>query len=70
LKQGSGRGWEHSEKWEQINSAIAKTDRKIDGAVYKLYGLTEEEIKIVDHQTSSKNLYEELQGSATCLRKL
>jgi len=27
---------------------IAKTDKKIDEEVYKLYGLTEEEIKIVE----------------------
>jgi len=29
-------------------SKIAKTDEKIDAEVYKLYGLTEEEIKIVE----------------------
>lgn len=39
---------EHSEKWERVNSDIAKTDRKIDEEVYKLYGLTEEEIKIIE----------------------
>jgi len=27
---------------------IAKIDKKIDAEVYKLYGLTEEEIKIVE----------------------
>ena len=39
---------EHSEKWESIKSEIEKTDKKIDEEVYKLYGLTEEEIKIVE----------------------
>lgn len=39
---------EHSDKWENIKSEIEKTDKKIDKEVYKLYGLTEEEIKIVE----------------------
>jgi len=29
---------------------IDKTDKKIDEMVYKLYGLTEEDIKIVEQQ--------------------
>ena len=33
---------------EQIQRQIEKTDREIDEIVYKLYGLTEEEIKIVE----------------------
>ena len=32
----------------KISEEIAKTDRKIDGMVYELYGLTEEEIKVVE----------------------
>ncbi len=39
---------ENSDKWHKIKDEIAKTDKKIDGEVYKLYGLTEEEIKIVE----------------------
>ncbi len=39
---------EHSEKWERIKSDIEKTDHKIDAEVYKLYGLTDEEIKVVE----------------------
>ena len=31
-----------------ISEQIAETDRKIDGLVYELYGLTEEEIKVVE----------------------
>ena len=31
-----------------IDGGIATTDRKIDRAVYELYGLTEEEIAIVE----------------------
>jgi type II restriction/modification system DNA methylase subunit YeeA len=39
---------ENSEKWKTIKSEIERTDKKIDQEVYKLYGLTEEEIKIVE----------------------
>ena len=39
---------EHSDKWESVKSEIEKTDKKIDEEVYRLYGLTEEEIKIVE----------------------
>ena len=39
---------EHSEKWERIKSDIEKTDRKIDEEVYRLYELTEGEIKTVE----------------------
>jgi len=38
---------ENSNEWEQLKSEIEKTDKKIDEAVYGLYGLTEEEIKAV-----------------------
>ena len=33
-----------------LNSEIDKTDQEIDRMVYELYGLTEEEIKIVEQQ--------------------
>jgi len=39
---------EHSDKWYGVKSEIEKTDKKIDEEVYKLYGLTEKEIKIVE----------------------
>ena len=39
---------EHSDKWEGVKSEIEKTDKKIDEEVCKLYGLMEEEIKIVE----------------------
>jgi type I restriction-modification system DNA methylase subunit len=39
---------EHSNDWERIKSEIEKTDRKIDEAVYQLYGLTPEEIAVVE----------------------
>jgi hypothetical protein len=32
---------------DQMNPMIEATDRQIDALVYELYGLTEEEIKIV-----------------------
>lgn len=38
----------NSNKWESLKSEIEKTDNKIDEEVYKLYGLTPEEIKIVE----------------------
>lgn len=38
---------ENSDKWNSLKSEIEKTDREIDGEVYKLYGLTDEEIKLV-----------------------
>ena len=38
---------ENSNEWESIKSEIEKTDKKIDEEVYGLYGLTEEEIKII-----------------------
>ncbi|MDP3764568.1 MAG: N-6 DNA methylase [bacterium] len=37
----------NSNEYNKIKSEIEKTDKKIDVEVYKLYGLTEEEIKIV-----------------------
>ncbi len=39
-----------SNEWERLKSDIEKTDKKIDEVVYKLYGLTPEEIKIVEQQ--------------------
>lgn len=38
----------NSNKWDSIKSEIEKTDKKIDEEVYKLYGLTPKEIKIVE----------------------
>jgi len=39
----------NSNKWNSIKTEIEKTDKKIDEVVYKLYGLTPEEIKIVEN---------------------
>jgi len=36
---------------EQIQREIEATDRQIDQLVYQLYGLTDEEIKIVEEAT-------------------
>ena len=38
----------NSNKWNFLKSEIEKTDKKIDEEVYKLYGLTPEEIAIVE----------------------
>lgn len=37
-----------SNQAQQLKSEIEKTDAEIDRLVYELYGLTEEEIKIVE----------------------
>ena len=39
---------EYKMKAQELKSAIDKTDKEIDRMVYELYGLTEEEIKIVE----------------------
>ncbi len=39
---------ENSEKWNSVKAEIEKTDKEIDQKVYELYGLTEDEIKIVE----------------------
>jgi type II restriction/modification system DNA methylase subunit YeeA len=36
------------DRLERIEREIKATDKEIDALVYELYGLTEEEIKIVD----------------------
>ena len=40
----------NSDKWNSVKEEIEKTDKLIDQKVYKLYGLTEEEIKIVENK--------------------
>ena len=37
-------------KKEQIQRQIEKTDREIDNQVYRLYGITDEERKIIEKQ--------------------
>ncbi|MDT0678302.1 hypothetical protein [Autumnicola musiva] len=39
---------ENKKKAVELQQQIEETDRKIDQMVYELYGLTEEEIKIVE----------------------
>jgi len=41
---------EQKEKAAETRAVIENTDREIDQMVYRLYGLTEEEIKIVENQ--------------------
>ncbi len=38
-------------KAETLKAEIDKTDRQIDAMVFELYGLTDEEIKIVEEAT-------------------
>lgn len=40
---------ENSNKWNSIKEEIAKTDKIIDQKVYELYGLREEEIRIIEN---------------------
>lgn len=40
---------EQKQKANEIKSEIEKTDKEIDQMVYQLYGLTEEEIQIVEN---------------------
>lgn len=39
---------ENSNEWERLKSEIQKTDKKIDDEVYKLYGITKEEIESIE----------------------
>ena len=39
---------ENSNEWQKLKEEIEKTDKLIDQKVYELYGLTDEEIKIVE----------------------
>jgi len=39
---------EKSDKWYNLNTEIAKTDKAIDSLVYVLYGITERERKIIE----------------------
>lgn len=50
LNQELNKATKNSDQWHELKQEIEKTDRKIDEEVYKLYGLTEEEIKIVERE--------------------
>ena len=41
--------WRKQKKVLEIKSQIDQTDKEIDRMVYELYGLTEEEIQIVEN---------------------
>ena len=43
---------EQKEKAQTLKAEINKTDQEIDAMVYELYGLTEEEIAIVEEATA------------------
>jgi hypothetical protein len=47
LERASGRGRTPQEQ-EMVKREIESTDREIDQLVYELYGLSEDEIKIVE----------------------
>ncbi|MFH1175268.1 MAG: N-6 DNA methylase [bacterium] len=39
---------QNTDKWHLLKAEIEKLNREIDGAIYKFYGLTTEEIKIIE----------------------
>ena len=39
---------ENTDKWNQLKEKIERLDQKIDREIYKLYGLTNEEIKVIE----------------------
>lgn len=43
-----GKEEEGSNQWAKIGEEIEKTDKQIDAEVYQLYGLSDEEIKVVE----------------------
>lgn len=49
LNQELLKATENSNKWDSLKEEIEKTDKKIDEVVYKLYGLTLEEIAVVEN---------------------
>lgn len=51
LNKKINRAEENSNEWLRLKSEIEKTDKEIDQKVYELYGLTQEEIKIVEENT-------------------
>ena len=46
---------EQQEKAEELKMEIDETDKEIDQMVYELYGLTKEEIEIVEMQLNKVN---------------
>jgi SAM-dependent methyltransferase/predicted RNA-binding Zn-ribbon protein involved in translation (DUF1610 family) len=48
LKKELSATEENSNEWERLKSEVEKTDKKIDTAVYELYGLTADDIKVVE----------------------
>lgn len=49
LADTSQKEIENSNKWKSLKSDIEKVDKKIDEEVYKLYGLTQKEIEMIEH---------------------
>lgn len=45
---------ENTDKWHSLKAEIDKVERQIDGEVYKLYGLSPEDIKIVEGEFEKK----------------
>jgi len=45
-----GEEWESSKEQATLQHPIEATDRQIDALVYELYGLTEEEIGVVERK--------------------
>ncbi|TET77259.1 MAG: hypothetical protein E3J41_07415 [Candidatus Cloacimonadota bacterium] len=48
LKNSQKQAKVHPVRYNRLSNGVKKLERKFDQLVYKLYGLTEEEIKIVE----------------------
>lgn len=51
VQSGEGFYIQHKTKAQALEAAITRLEREIDALVYELYGLTEEEIRIVEGNT-------------------
>ncbi len=45
---------QNTDKWHLLKTEIEKLNREIDEAIYKLYGLTAEEIRIIENEYGRK----------------
>ncbi|MCL0048135.1 hypothetical protein M1N20_01620 [Dehalococcoidia bacterium] len=73
VKEGFLRYKSVIEKAKELDEEITKIDRAIDRLVYDLYGLTEEEIKVVEKSVFGEKfeeMYEKLPKRVEELREL
>lgn len=44
----------NTDKWNNLKVEMGKLEKEIDGAIYKIYGLTGKEIKIIENEYGRK----------------